>query len=379
MGAIRAIVRKELRQTFRDKRMVVILFVAPLVQTLIFGFAVNLDLVEQPLVLVDEDGTAASRAVVEALSHDEALEVVAVVKDHGQAAAMLQDNRAAISIEIPRGYEDKAEKGEAQVLIAVDGADSNTALRTTQVAGQILAARASSAQRDKLSKVLTSRGLSADNAVAQLDLSIRAMFNPQLRTAIFLVPGVLGMVLTVITMILTAMGLSRERELGTLEQLMVTPLRPSDLVLGKTLPFSILGLAEVGLVVCLAVLVFDVPVRGSLWLLFAVSAAFLLTTLGMGLLVATFSETQQQAMLSAFFVILPAIMLSGFVFPVEHMPLFAKWIASINPLTYYIALVRGILVRGADIEHMWQDAAMLVGIGLVVFSTASLKFRKRLA
>lgn len=378
MGIILAIVRKELRQTFRDKRMVAILFIAPLVQATIFGFAVNLDIVDQPLVLVDADGTEQSRAVVDALSHDESLQVVAVTRDPEQAQEMLRRAEAAIAVEIPRGYAEQVTRGETQVMVAVDGADSNTALRTSQIAGQILAVRAGAQRAGKLEALLRSRGQSADSAVAQVSLSVRAWFNPKLETAIFLVPGVLAMVLTVITMMLTAMGLARERELGTLEQLMVTPMRPSDLVIGKTLPFSILGLAEVGLVVCLAILVFDVPVRGSLWLLFAVSAAFLLTTLGLGLLIATFSETQQQAMLNAFFVILPALMLSGFVFPVEHMPPLAQWIAYANPVTYYINLVRGIMVRGAGIEHLWKDAAILVGLGLVVFSAASLKFRKRL-
>jgi len=200
-----------------------------------------------------------------------------------------------------------------------------------------------------------------------------------MKTAIFLVPAVLALVLMVVTTMLTSMGLTREKEIGTLEQVMVTPVRPIELMVGKMLPFAGLGLIDVGVIVSVAALLFDLPVRGSILALFGVSALFLMTTLGFGLFISTVSSTQQQAMLNTFFLLFPALMLSGYIFPIENMPRWAQLITYVDPLRYYVELTRGIMVKGASLVDLWRSVAALTGLGVLVLLAASARFKKRIA
>ena len=192
-------------------------------------------------------------------------------------------------------------------------------------------------------------------------------------------PGVLALVLLVITMMLTAMGLTREKEMGTLEQIMVTPIRPAELMLGKTLPFAALGLLDLGVALSISVVVFDLPVRGSLFAVYGATLLYLMTTLGLGLFISTISATQQQAMLTAFFFMLPALLLSGHIFPIDNMPEPVRWLTLANPLRHYIEIVRGVLIKGASLADLWRQVASLAGIGLLVLGGASLRFKKRIA
>ncbi len=378
-GAIAAVIRKELIQTMRDRRMLPLLLVAPLMQTLVFGFAVNLDLADQPVVISDRDGSEASREVLDAVRTAESFHVAAVVRDDDVAERMVREGAAALAILVPRGYARDLDSGRARIFMALDGSDANTALRAGQELTTILGQRAAAITVRRVGEALAARGLDPGATMPAVDLRTRAMFNPRLETAIFLVPGVLAMVLAVITMVMTSMALAREKEVGTLEQVMVSPLLPAELMLGKTLPFAFLGLLEVALVICLARLVFGVPMAGSLVAVFAVSAVYLMTTLGLGLLISTFSATQQQAMLNAFFVLLPALMLSGYVFPVEHMPEPVQWLTTVNPLRYYIELVRGLMVKGSALADMGGSLAALTALGGGVLIAASLRFEKRTA
>jgi ABC-2 type transport system permease protein len=378
-GAIAAVIRKELIQTMRDRRMLPLLLVAPLVQTLVFGYAVNLDLDDQPVVISDHDGSPASREIAVAVRTAASFELAAVVRDDDEAEQMVREGRAALAILVPRGYARDLDRGQGRIFVALDGSDANTALRASQELSLILGQRAAALSSARFGQVLAARGLDPGSALPAVELRPRAMFNPRLETAVFLVPGVLALVLAVITMVMTSMALAREKEVGTLEQVMVSPLRPIELMLGKALPFAFFGLLEVALVICLARLVFDVPMTGSLVAVFAVSAIYLMTTLGLGLLISTFSSTQQQALLNAFFVLLPALMLSGYVFPVEHMPAPVQWLTVLNPLRYYIELVRGLMVKGATIADMAPSLAALTALGSSVLIAASLRFRKRAA
>jgi ABC-2 type transport system permease protein len=226
---------------------------------------------------------------------------------------------------------------------------------------------------------LGAMNLSSDRLLPEVDIVTRAWFNPRMRSAVFTVPGVLGLVLLVITTMLTALGLTREKEIGTLEQIMVTPIRPWQLILGKSLPFAIIGMADVVLIICAAALIFDIPVMGPLWGLLGAAALFLMTTLGLGLFISTISATQQQAMMNAFFVNLPLILLSGFIYPVENMPEAVQWLTIANPLRYFIHIVRGIMVKGATPLEIWDSLLCLAVLGLAVLAAASLRFKKRLS
>jgi len=379
MRIVQRVAKKELIQTFRDRKMLGVLLIAPIIQVVLFGFAVNLDLTAQPLAVADADRSRESREIVRAIAEDDGFTLAVSARDEAEAEGALDTGDASLALLVPRGYAARLAEGRAEVALVVDGSDSNTAVRAGQEAGQILTAQAIGGQRGKIEAALAASGRSADRGIPQLVIEPRVLFNPQLRSAVFLVPGVLALVLAVITMMLTAMGLTREKELGTLEQLMVTPIRPAELMLGKTLPFAVLGLLDLGVALSVAVVVFDLPVHGSLVEIYAATLLYLMTTLGMGLFISTVSATQQQAMLTTFFFLLPALMLSGLVFPIDNMPEPVQWLTQANPLRHYIEIVRGVLVKGASLSDLWRQAATLAGLGVLVLGSASLRFRKRIA
>jgi ABC-2 type transport system permease protein len=280
---------------------------------------------------------------------------------------------------IPHGFSRDLRQNRAEVLLVLDGSDSNTALRAGQEASQILNQRVLALQRTRIGEALAAQGVAVESLLGEIRIEARAWYNPQLRTALFFVPGVLALVLMVVTMLLTAMGLTREKEIGTLEQIMVTPIRPIELMVGKTVPFAALGLLEVGFIVSIANLIFDVPMRGNVLALLLVAALFLMTTLGMGLFVSTISATQQQAMLTGFFVLLPLLMLSGYVFPIENMPEAVQWLTLVNPLRYYIELNRGLMIKGASLADLWLSVLALAALGAAVLFAAAARFQKRIA
>ncbi len=377
--AIPRIMKKELIQAARDPRMLMIIFVAPVLQTTLFGFAVNLDLKAQALVVADEDRSQESRDLVTALATHSGFHLRGYADSHADAEAQVLGGEAALALLIPRGFANALARNEAEVLLVLDGSDSNTALRAGQEAEQILTHRAITLQRDLLTAAFAGRGRALDGVMPSLRVEPRAWFNPQMKTSVFLVPAVFAMVLMVVTMILTSMGLTREKEIGTLEQIMVTPVKPIELMIGKTLPFAILGLVEITFLIAVAAGVFNVPVRGSLWAVYGASGLYLMTTLGLGLFISTISGTQQQAMLAAFFVMLPTLMLSGYVYPIENMPVAARWLTWLNPLRYYIELTRGILVKGSTLVDLWQSAVALAALGAAVLFGAAVRFHKRIA
>lgn len=373
------IMKKEFIQTFRDKRMFAVILVVPLIQTTIFGFAVNLDLTAQPLVISDEDNTPESRALLRALAAVDSFRIIGEAGSPDEAEQAVLFGHAALALLIPRGYARHQARGDAELLVILDGSDSNTALKAGQQVSQVIGEQSWRATRELLRQSIAARGLSPDRLTPTIAFAVRSWFNPTLRSAVFFVPGVLGMVLTVITMLLTSLGLTREKEIGTLEQIMVTPIRPWQLIVGKTLPFALLGLVDVLVILMAQAVIFDLPAAGSIWALLGASALFLLATLGAGLFISTISATQQQAMMSSFFVIMPAIMLSGFIFPIENMPRLVQWLTVIDPLRYYMQIVRGIVVKGASLAELWESTLMLALLGLVVIGGAASRFRKRLA
>ena len=371
------IMKKEFIQTFRDKRMLAIIMVAPVLQTIIFGFAVNLDLTAQPVVVCDRDRSPESRRVIQALAETDGFTVVAQMDEDDQAEHAVLLGDATVALMIPRGFSKDMKRGGAELFIGVDGSDSNTATRTGQEAASIIGALNQKDLLLTLKQLAVRRGASTDAAFPELSIVSRTWFNPSMRSAVFFVPGVLGLVLMVITMLLTSLGLTREKEIGTLEQIMVTPIRPWQLIMGKILPFAILGLFDVLLIVAAAAAIFGIPSAGPVWALLLSASLFLMTSLGMGLFISTISATQQQAMMNAFFVMLPALMLSGFVYPIENMPQAIQYLTILNPLRYFVETTRGIMVKGAGIHDLWPTLSMLGGLGLLVLTSASLRFKKR--
>ncbi len=377
MQVIRRILKKEFIQTVRDRRMLGIILVAPLLQSIVFGYAVNLDLMAQPVVIADSDRSSTSRDMVQALANNDSFAIVGHTDNPDAAEGAVVTGDAALALLIPRGFSRDVGQHDGQLLLVLDGSDSNTALRAGQEASQVLIAHALKLQRNRLDEALAVRGISLDGQLPEISIQSRAWFNPQMKTAIYLVPAVFALVLMVITMMLTSMGLTREKELGTLEQIMVTPVRPIELMIGKTLPFALIGLLDVTAIVSVAAVIFDLPVRGSLIDLYIASSIFLMTTLGLGLFISTVSQTQQQAMMTAFFVVLPALMLSGYVYPVDNMPAPIQWITVVNPLRYYIELTRGIMVKGATLVELWRSTLPLGLLGAAVLFGAAQRFRKR--
>ena len=380
---IREIIRKEFRQTLREPRMRVVLFVPPLIQLLIFGYAVNLDVDSARIAWMDLDRTPASRDLRAAFEGSRRFQILATPASNVQAQRLLDESEVQGVVAILPGFSRDIERGDTtSVQVLVDGTNSNTASIISSYAGQIVAAYSGRAlaeqQRAKLVASTLATGGPVGLGVPRVDVRSRVWFNPDLRSRNYFVPGVVVNIITLVSLILTAMAIVREKEIGTMEQLMVTPIRPIELILGKTLPFALAGLVEVILITSAALLVFHIPFRGNVLLLLFCACLFLLTTVGVGLFVSTICRTQQQAVMSSFFFFTPAFMLSGFAFPIRNMPLPVQWLSYLNPLRYFIQIVRGIFLKGTGIDILWPQMLALLLYGVLIMTLSVLRFHKRL-
>jgi ABC-2 type transport system permease protein len=368
-----AVVRKEVRQTARDRRVMFLLVAAPLVQTLLFGFAVNMDVDRVPAAVVDADRTPASRGHVRRLLADGTLLRAADAASAPEAEAMLDRGDAAAAVVLPRGLgRDLAAGRPAEVQVLLDGTDPNRSTVAGAAASRYFAEVGEGLARERAARA----GLALPPRV---QVAPRLLYNPALATAPYLIPGILAMLLVVVTTIVTAMGLARERETGTLEQVLVTPIRPLWLLLGKMIPYVGIGFLDVLLVTAVAGRIFDVPLRGSLVALAAGTLLYLGSTLAVGLLISTLSENQQQAFLGGFLFALPAILLSGVLTPVRSMPAWLQAVTLANPLRWYAELARGVLLRGAGFGDLWVQCAALAAFGAALLALAVLRFRSRIA
>lgn len=374
MKAFLSIVRKEFLQLRRDPRLFPVLFISPVLQLLLLGYAANLDVREIPSVVCDLDRSAASRDFLDRFVNSGYFTVRARLDRMEAIDPYLDNGRAAMAFVVPRGFgDDLAGARPAAVMIIADGAESQSATigvnYATMIAGRY-------AQRLILQRFARIQGAGAKPVLVAAE--VRVWYNPELRSRNFMVPGILGLILLIMTTSLTSIGLVREKEAGTMEQLIVTPIRPHQLVAGKLLPFVLIGLVQVTFVLSVAKWGFLVPVRGSVPLLYALSLAFMLNTLGFGLFISTISRTQQQAMFSAVFFILPMMLLSGFVFPIENMPRFFQALTYALPARYFFVIIRGIMLKGAGLRELWPQAAALLGMGTVILTLAVTRFRKKL-
>ncbi len=371
------LVHKEFRQIFRDRAMVRIIFIVPLIQLLVLSYAATQDLRNVRLAVLDHDNTPQSRALVNAFFNTSTDLFIPAeeVTSPDQLEPLLARGKADITLWIERGYAEKLATGSsASVSIAVNGQNSSLAGRAGGYANAIV--------RREAQKVMEERMLARPELrqrSRRVEAVTRFFYNPQLESRYYMVPGIIVLVVTIISGMLTGMAIVREKEIGTLEQLMVTPITPLQLVAGKTIPFAILSFIEMGFVTVVAVLWFRLPLTGPIWLLAASALIYLLVTLGGGLLASTVSSTQQQAMFSVWFALVFGILMSGFFFPIENMPKTVQPLTYLNPMRYFISIVRGIFLKGSTFVDVLPDLATLFALGVVVFTTAVLRFRKRLA
>jgi ABC-2 type transport system permease protein len=358
-------VRKEFLQIFRDPRLYRVIFIAPVIQMLVFGYAVSTDVRHVRTFIVDRDRSVVSRDLVEAFTASGYFKVAGRSDRSHDLVQALEHGRAKVGIEIPVGFARDFEGPEgARVQIIIDGTDANTANIARGYADQIVR---SYARREGAGSPATS---------LPIDLRERAWFNPDLASRNYNVPAVAGSIILLVCMVLTSLAIVREREIGTLEQLMVSPLRPVELIAGKTIPFALIGLVDMIVVSLVGILWFGVPFRGDPLLLLLATMLYLMSGLGIGLLISTITATQQQAYMVSFLVLMPLLLLSGFTFPVSSMPPFFQWATLLDPVRHYMAIVRAIFLKGSRLDALWPEFAALLVMGVAVLGFAATRFRK---
>ena len=372
---ILTMLRKEFRSVFRDPRMRVVIFGVPLIQTLIFGYAVTLDVRHVKLVLIDRDNTPASRELAARFTGSGYFDLVLATADERAAASALDRGDASAVLQINPQFAAALESDRTAVAqLIVDGSDSNTA-RFVLNYGMTIA----NTFNGEMLLQRVQRQLGREVPVGEADLRARAWFNADLESRNFYVPGVIAMLVMLVSLMLTSMAIVREKEAGTIEQIMVTPIRPVEFILGKCAPFVVIGYVDVVLVTVVGLYWFDIPMRGSFLLLLGGATFFLLSTLGIGLFISTVSRTQQQAMMTTFFFFFPAMLLSGFVYPIANMPEPVQWLTYLDPLRYFLILIRGVFLKGVGFDVLWPQVLALLALGVVVMAFAVSRFRKTLA
>jgi len=371
MQRLRCLVLKEFLELRQNPRLFGIVIVAPIIQLTLLGYAATTDVKDVPVVVADGDRSPESRTLIGRFDASVNFTVIDTVTTVSEVDPYLQRGRAWIALSIPNGYGRAIHQGEPVALqVLADGTDSNS----TTVALGYASALVSEYAQELMESMQPAK---AGQPPASIDYRIRVWFNPQLESRFFMIPGVLALLLLLVTANLAAMAIVREKELGTLEQLNVTPLRRWELIVGKLLPYGVIALIDVLLVTAVAVFWFEVPLRGSFWLLLVMSLLYVLCTLGLGLFISTVSDTQQQAMMTAtFFFLTPMIYLSGFIFPIENMPQVIQYATYLIPLRYFLVIVRGIFLKGIGLELLWRDALAMTAWGIVVLALAVARSRK---
>jgi ABC-2 type transport system permease protein len=360
---------KELIQLRRDRPTLAMMVVLPLLQLLLFGYAINTDVRHMPTVVFDQDGTAASRALAEQLRATGFYDFVGNVRSYDEVETALRRSVARVALVVPPRYgSDIASGRAARVQLIVDGSDPQTVASATNTAASLV-------QSEARGLIVKRLGPGTGELVG---LEVNTWYNPEIRTAVYVVPGLVGVILTMTMVMLTAMAIARERERGTLEQLIVSPIRSAELIIGKILPFIVIGYVQMSLILTAGHLIFDVPIAGSLVLLYVLAFVFIAANLSIGLVFSTVAGTQQQAMQMSFFFLLPNILLSGFMFPFEAMPRPAQVLSSALPLTHFLRIVRTIVLRGGTFPDVRGELIWLSGILVALVVIASTRFQKKL-
>jgi ABC-2 type transport system permease protein len=365
-----AIAWKELLQLRRDRLTLAMMVALPLVQLMLFGYAINTDVRHMPTVVFDQDRSAASRSLVARLEATGFYDIAGHVHSHDDIARAMRSGTARVALVIPARYGASIRSGRpTRVQLIVDGSDPQTVASATNTAAGLVATDAT--------QLLVAR-MGSSVTLEPIGIETNVWYNPEIRTAVYVVPGIVGVILTMTMVMLTSMAIVRERERGTLEQLIVSPVRRIELIGGKIFPYVAMGYVQMALILGAGAVIFDVPIRGSLALLFALAFLFIAANLALGLVFSTMAQTQQQAMQMSFFFLLPNILLSGFMFPFEAMPRPAQWLSTAFPLTHFLRIVRGIVLRGGSYPDVRHEVVWLTGILCALLVVATLRFRKKL-
>ncbi len=366
---------KEFIEVFRDPRMKAFVFVIPIMQLLIFSYAASTDVRHIATAVYDLDNSVASRDLVSRFVKSGYFDAVEYITSDARERELLDRGKVRVVLHMDKGFEDDLLAGRpAPLQMIVDGTDSNTAGIVLGYSNTIVQQFSQWILDEHIERL---RG--GVRLPGQLNLEIRTWFNENLESRNYFVPGVIALTITLLTLLLTSMAIVREKEIGTMEQIMVTPIRPVEFILGKTVPFALISFVDLILVTLVGVVWFEIPVRGSFGLLVFATSIYLMSTLGVGLLISTVSQTQQQAMMSTFFFFMPAVLLSGFMFPIANMPVIVQWMTYLNPMRYAMVILRGIFLKGVGLSILWPQIAALGVIGTITLALASRRFRKTLA
>ncbi len=373
-GRVKAILIKEFKQVLRDPRMKTVIFVSPLIQILLFGYAANKDIDYIPTAIYDQDNTKESRRLVHDFTYSKYFIPKYYIYTKQDQDWLIDKGLVSAVLRIDRGFGRDLKGGKnAFVQLALDGSDSNTAMIILGYASTIVGKY----QQNLVDEEIASLGFRAK--IPSVDLRDRAWFNENLISRNYYLPGVIASIVTIMSLLLTAMAIVREKEIGTMEQLIVSPLSPLELILGKLVPFGIIALFQTGLITTFAVFWFHIPLRGNLLLLVLSTCVYLFTSLGAGLYISTIASTQQEAMMSVFLFYMPTFLLSGFAYPIANMPEVIQWLTFVNPMRYFLIIIRGIFLKGVGIEILWIQLLVLLIMGLTVISLSMLRFKRRMA
>jgi len=383
LNRLLSMLRKELIQALRDRRLRVFAFAPPLFQLIVFGYAADLDVRHIKTAVVDQARTPESRALVESIRQSGHFDLIAFPDRTGQLLALFDRAEVTLAIHIPSDLSARLATGrQAAIQLILDGTDSQAAQVANSYATRIILDFGQERLRGRLEvlKGFLARdtGTKVERLLAGVDLASRVWYNPNLISRNFFVPGIVALILTIMTLMMTSMSIVRERELGTLEQLLVTPLRPAEFILGKTIPFALIGYGQATLILLAGVFWFNIPFVGSAVFFYVATGLYLLNSLSLGLLISTISRTQQQAMTTTFLFLFPAILFSGFVFPISSMPEPIQWLTLLNPLRYFITLLRDIFLKGSPPLELWPQLLGLCLIGPSILAVAASRVRRQL-
>lgn len=361
---------KEFLQIFRDPRMRSVILVVPIIQSLIFGYAVTTDVNNIKTAIIDKDNSVLSREVIDAFAHSGHFKIYPYQSDKVDGKEILDIGEMIVVININKGFQSDIKAGKsAPIQVLIDGIDGNSARIIKNYVSKIIGNTSHYFSENKYKKKQN----------LGVDLQSRAWFNENLESRNFYIPGIISTILTLVTLTMTSMSIVREKEMGTIEQILVTPMRKVEFILGKTIPFILIAYFDVIMIITVATLWFEVPLRGSVPLLFLAVSFYLLTILGMGFFISTISQTQQQAMMGTFFFYFPMVLLSGFLFPIANMPEIIQWITYFNPLRYFISFIRSLFLKGVGIEILWPQIVTLALMGIFTIWQATKRFQKTLS
>lgn len=358
---IKCFILKEFFQIKRDRRMLFFIIMPPIVQLLIFGYALTYDIKNISIAFCDLDKTYESREILRKISSSGYFKLKYSFNSKKDLEKIIEKGKASVFIQINNGFSKDLKNGKkAEIQIIIDGTDVNTA----------------SIASGYLNKILFEKF--KDKKILPIEFKTRIWYNPELKSQNYNVPGIIAMLIMLACLLLTAMSIVKEREAGTLEQILVTPIKPIEFIMGKTIPFIFIGYFEMCLVLFFSFFIFKIPLKGSFTLLFCTAGIYILNALGIGLFISTISKTLRQAMMGSFFFFFPAIILSGFIFPIENMPQGLQYLTYLNPLRYFLIIIRGIFLKGAGILDLWDEILILFLLSTLIFTLSTLKFRKRL-